>query len=86
MYFCVILKIHLLAHKDIKQFQCSECNYTAYTKQHLAVHLLRYSGAKPYQCDVCDYSTTINDNITAVAFGQHFAEMLPTCNIFLRQS
>jgi len=48
------LQSHIdLFHKDIRKFECSQCDKTFKTKIHLENHLLQHSGERPYKCETC---------------------------------
>ncbi|XP_064817334.1 zinc finger protein ZFAT-like [Oncorhynchus masou masou] len=56
----VTLKSHKLMHtEDGKQFQCTECDYSAAQKPLLVRHMEQHASFKPYRCGHCHYSCNI---------------------------
>uniref|UniRef100_A0A8C7KHX5 Zinc finger and AT-hook domain containing n=1 Tax=Oncorhynchus kisutch TaxID=8019 RepID=A0A8C7KHX5_ONCKI len=56
----VTLKSHKLMHtEDGKQYQCTECDYSAAQKPLLVRHMEQHASFKPYRCGHCHYSCNI---------------------------
>lgn len=48
------LKVHLLRHSGVKDFECKECNAKYFTQHLLNLHIrVRHQGEMPYVCKYC---------------------------------
>eukprot|EP01083_Nonionella_stella_P261004 889280_1 len=47
------LKVHMLAHSDLRPFSCDICNKSFKVRHYLTSHLRRHAGIKKYACDIC---------------------------------
>ncbi|XP_070063517.1 zinc finger protein 239-like [Drosophila virilis] len=49
------LKVHILRHTGVKNFECEECNTKYFTRHLLNLHIrVRHQGEMPYACKYCD--------------------------------
>lgn len=49
------LKVHLLRHTGVKDFECKECEAKYFTQHLLNLHIrVRHQGEMPYACKYCD--------------------------------
>lgn len=49
------LKVHLLRHTGVKNFECRECEAKYFTQHLLNLHIrVRHQGEMPYACKYCD--------------------------------
>ncbi|XP_014474093.1 PREDICTED: zinc finger protein ZFP69-like [Dinoponera quadriceps] len=48
-------KVHIMAHLEIKPYECVKCNYTTVTVSNIRAHIRKsHLKLKPYVCDQCD--------------------------------
>lgn len=49
------LKVHILRHTGVKNFECQECGTKYFTRHLLNLHIrVRHQGEMPYACKYCD--------------------------------
>lgn len=49
------LKVHILRHTGVKNFECPECDKKYFTRHLLNLHIrVRHQGETPYACKYCD--------------------------------
>ncbi|XP_017868046.1 PREDICTED: zinc finger protein 62 homolog [Drosophila arizonae] len=49
------LKVHILRHTGVKNFECPECDSKYFTRHLLNLHIrVRHQGEMPYACKYCD--------------------------------
>ncbi|XP_008321644.1 zinc finger protein ZFAT isoform X2 [Cynoglossus semilaevis] len=56
----VTLKSHRQNHtEEGKRFQCSECDFTSFSKPYLVRHMEQHAAFKPFRCAHCHYSCNL---------------------------